>query len=46
MRWHPLFLFGWLFAATVMLSLVGLTAPSTPAAEAGAGQIMVERQAS
>lgn len=33
MRRHPLFLFGWLLAATVLLSLVGLTAKPLPAAD-------------
>ena len=34
MRRHPLFLFGWLLAATVLLSLVGLTAKPLPIANA------------
>lgn len=34
MRRHPLFLVGWLIAATVLLSLVGLTAEPLPLADA------------
>jgi len=35
MKAHPKFLFGWLIAATFMLSLVGLTAEPSPASEVG-----------
>lgn len=41
MKRHPLFLIGWLLAATVLLSLVGLTAEPLPATEVGAGAIEV-----
>lgn len=34
MRQHPSFLIGWLLAATVLLSLVGLTAEPLPVAKA------------
>lgn len=40
MRRHPSFLIGWLLAATVLLSLAGLTAEPSPAAAIGADQIM------
>ncbi len=39
MKRHPFFLIGWLLAATVLLSLVGLTAEPLPATEIGAGAI-------
>lgn len=39
MRRHPLFLVGWLLAATVLLSLVGLTAKPLPLAEAGTVEV-------
>ncbi len=39
MKRHPFFLIGWLLAATVMLSLVGLTAEPLPATEIGAGAV-------
>lgn len=35
MRRHPSFLIGWLLAATVLLSLAGLTAEPLPVADAG-----------
>lgn len=41
MKRHPFFLIGWLLAATVLLSLVGLTAEPLPAREIGAGTINV-----
>jgi hypothetical protein len=39
MKAHPYFLFGWLLAATVLLSLVGLTAVPVPAGQASATSI-------
>ena len=39
MKRHPFFLIGWLLAATVLLSLVGLTAEPLPAIEAGVDAI-------
>ncbi|MGI9486738.1 MAG: hypothetical protein ACR2RF_12840 [Geminicoccaceae bacterium] len=41
MKRHPFFLVGWLLAATVLLSLVGLTAKPLPVTEVGAGTINV-----
>ena len=40
MRPHPCFLIGWLLAATVLLSLVGLTAEPLPVADAVAGEMI------
>ena len=39
MRQHPFFLFGWLIVATVLLSLVGLTAKLLPVSSADAQEI-------
>ncbi|MDH3658980.1 MAG: hypothetical protein OEU92_02945 [Alphaproteobacteria bacterium] len=39
MRRHPIFFIGWLLAATVLLSLAGLTAEPLPASVVGADQI-------
>lgn len=39
MRRHPIHLVGWLLAATVMLSLVGLTARPLPVAKADPIQV-------
>ncbi|MEM9443454.1 MAG: hypothetical protein AAGA73_23690 [Pseudomonadota bacterium] len=39
MRRHSFFLFGWLLAATVLLSLVGLTANPLPAADVGISDV-------
>lgn len=39
MRRHPFFLIAWLLAATVMLSLVGLTAKPLPVANADSIQV-------
>lgn len=46
MRRHPLFLIGWLLAATVLLSLAGLTAEPMPASDVGAGAVETGRTAS
>lgn len=35
MRRHPIYFIGWLLVATVLLSLVGLTAEPLPVANAG-----------
>lgn len=40
MKRHPAFLIGWLLAATVLLSLAGLTAEPVPAEVVGADQLM------
>ena len=41
MKRHPAFLLGWLLAATVLLSLAGLTAEAVPADVVGANQLAV-----
>jgi len=46
MRRHPLFPIGWLLAATVLLSLAGLTAEPMPANEVGAGAVQTVGTAS
>ncbi|MGI9511144.1 MAG: hypothetical protein ACR2QJ_17540 [Geminicoccaceae bacterium] len=40
MKRHPLFLVGWLLAATVLLSLVGLTAKPHSAAAVSADEVV------
>ncbi len=41
MKRHPFFLISWLIAATVLLSLVGLTAEPLPAVEVDARTTLV-----
>lgn len=41
MKAHPFALFGWLITATLLLSLVGLTAEPLPAVEVGAADVVL-----